>query len=331
MKRTVFVLLLVLTAGLLCACVTNGQIQHYNAGVAAYEANDLVTAKHEFLQAGSYGNTRSYLSAIAEYESIYLTALESFEARDYDEARRVFASIPEYGNASEFVAYIDRLAELYAEGTAAFGREDYVTARDRFYRSSGYSDADEQVSRIDRFEDNYRIAMGFYSEGNYMESLEAFRKIGVSYRDTDEKIASILELFRKRGIDPEELLTFFAESCAVDEEPITVVSADIGESSFVARASNGLMIMGNTDAEGYITSVSFWIEASLRKALGEEGMDRLLAHCIDALAPGGDGFDAVLSGLGSYLDGSVGSGVFDLSFTRDNSGASVLTGTRRQG
>ncbi len=321
--------MLAVCAWALCACVTNGQIQHYNAGVAAYEANDLVSAKHEFLQAGGYGNSRSYLSAIAEYEGIYLSAVESLEAGDYDGARRVFASIPEYGNSNEFVAYIDRLAELYAEGAAAFEKEDYVTARDRFYRASGYEDASDKVSQIDRFEDNYRIAMGFYSEGNYLESLEAFRKIGVSYRDTDEKTASILELFRSLGIKPAELLTFFAENCAAEEPPITVDSASISDGGFTAYASNGLMIVGNTDQGGYITNVSFWIEPRLRKALGDEGMDRMLALCLISLAPGGDGLDTVLGSMDSYLDGSLDCGVFTLDYSRDPSGASVLTGTRR--
>ncbi|MBQ4341670.1 MAG: hypothetical protein II756_04080 [Clostridia bacterium] len=329
MKRAAFLLILAVCAWALCACVTNGQIQHYNAGVAAYEANDLVSAKHEFLQAGGYGNSRSYLSAIAEYESIYLSAVESFDAGDYDEARRVFASIPEYGNSSEFVAYIDRIAELYAEGEAAFEEEDYVTARDRFYRASGYADSSDRVSQIDRFEDNYRIAMGFYSEGNYLESLEAFRKIGVSYRDTDEKIASILELFRSFGIKPAELLTIFAENCAAEEPPITLASSSIGDGAFTAYASNGLMIVGNSDDAGYITNVSFWIEPGLRKALGDDGMDRMLGLCIVSMAPGGDDIDTVLGKLGSFLDGSLDSGVFCITYSRDRSGASVLTGTRR--
>ena len=333
MKKLLPLLALLLAALtlLFSGCVTNEQIQHYNAGVAAYEAGEFEAAKAEFLRTGGYGNSRSYLSAIAEYERIYVEALGFFNERDYDEARRIFDSVSEYENASEYVAYIDGLAALYEEGVAAFEAEDHVTALDCFVRAQGYSDSLDYVTRIERLEDNYQIAMGFYREGNYLESLEAFLRIGVSYKDSEEKMASIYELFSRRSVAPRTLLELFAKSCAAEGEERSIVSAEIGDASFVARTSDGMMIIGNTGEDGLITTVSFWVGKELQKELGEEGLDTLWAHCIHSLTVSETPFEEVTEKLPLYLNGSEHYGEHTISLHRDASGAYVLTADHTPG
>ena len=252
MKKTMLLLAFALIFASLLGCVTNEQIQNYNAGVKAYEEGSIELAKKYFEGAKGYANARSYLNSIAVYENIYVEALGYFDARDYQAARNGFASIPAYENASEYIDYIDRLEKRYNEGLEAFEQQDYVTARMRFIQAQGYEDSADYAKRISRFEDSYQIAMGFYREGNYIDALEAFDRIGVSYKDSEEKIASIYDLFSRRSVAPRKLLELFTASCAAEDEPVKIVSADINEGSFAARMDNGLMIIGNTGADGNI-------------------------------------------------------------------------------
>lgn len=325
MKKAFVLLALLLGLAALCGCVTNEQIQNYNAGVEAYNAGSMELAKACFERAKGYANSRSYLSSIAEYERIYVEALEAFEARDYASAKNSFGSISMYENAAEYVAYIDRLEQRYNEGLKAFEEQDYVTARMRFIQAQGYEDSAEYAKRISKFEDSYQIAMAFFNEGNYLEALEAFGKIGTGYKDTLEKIDSIYELYSKKSVAPRTLLELFTASCASENEPVKVISADINEGSFAARTDIGLIIMGNTGADGLIETVSFWAPKELQKERGLEGMDRLYAHCIRSLTVSDNTFDEIYSKLAGYLDGAAAYGDHSILLTSDSSGATVLT------
>lgn len=325
MKKLSLLLAVTLLFAFMCGCVSNEQIQNYNAGVKAYDEGSVELAKAYFEAAGDYANSRSYLNSIAEYERIYVEALGFFEARDYAAAKNSFASIPRYENAPEYVAYIERLEKRYNEGIAAFEAEDYVTARMRFVQAQGYEDSAEYAKRISKFEDSYQIAMGFFNEGNYLEALEAFGKIGTGYKDTKQKIESIYELYGKKSVQPRTLLELLTASCASEEEPVKFVSADINEGSFAAATDDGLMIVGNTDAEGYIDTVSFWISPELKKKLGKEGEERLFAHCILSLTVSRNTFEEVYGDIESYLSGEKKYGEYSVSRRKDASGSIVLT------
>lgn len=330
MKRTIASLLAGLCALLvlpLCACVSGEQIKNYNEGVAAFEAKDYELAKALFLTAGGYANSPSYISAIEEYESIYLEAVSLFGQKQYSAARNSFDAISDFGNSAEYVAFIDRLSARYAEGMEAFERQDYVTALGRFTQALGYEDSDSYVKRISNFESNYQLAMGFYMEGNYEAALATFRKIGVPYKDSEEKIASIYELFERKGITASVFRTLFNESCEAEGEDLRLPVADVNETGFAWRTTNGMLVVGNIDEEGYIRTVSFWVERSLRKDLGEEGVDRLFAHCIHALTSDEATYSDILAELDLYLEGSLGRGGFGLLLEKDASGATVLTAT----
>lgn len=329
MKRTLAIILIVLAAAACLSCVTNSQLASYNAGVAAYEAHDYALAKGYFNMAEGYGNSGSYLSAIAEFERIYLEAVDLFEARDYEGAKNDFAAIADFENSAEFIALIERLYTRYDEGIAAFEAEDYPLAKMRFTQSMGVKDADEYVTRISRLEDSYRIAMGYFDEGNYPEAVEAFRKIGANYRDTEERIAELETLIMLRGVTPAQLMTLYFEGSNKAGDTVTLTSADIKERGFSATTSDEMLMTGNTDEEGFITSVSFWIADAKAKELGEEKLGRIFAHLIRALGANVEEFDTVFEELEACLAGEAQVGGYRYSLRHDSSGFKVLSGERQ--
>lgn len=325
MKRISFLLLAVLAAALLCGCVSGAQMQNYNNGVAAFERREFGSAKVCFEAAGDYANSRSYLSAIEEYERIYTEALASFNARDYYSARSGFASIEEFGNAKGFVEFIDRLAARYEEGLALFNAQDYVAANGRFIQAMGYADSADLIERIGKFEDTYQLAMSFYMEGKYDSALAMFERLGAPYKDSEEKIASIYDHFAKKGITASIFRTLFNSSCEAEGEDYSLPITESGDTGFAWRTTNGLLIVGNTDSEGYIETISFWAERSLQKELGEEGERRIFAHCIHALTSDETAYSEILSDLDPFLEGARSHGGFTLKLDEDASGAVVLT------
>ena len=320
-----FLICLLLLACVFCGCVSGAQIQNYNNGVAAFERREFGSAKVCFEAAGDYANSRSYLSAIEEYERIYTEALAAFESRDYYSARSAFSSITEFGNAGEFVAFIDRLQAKYEEGKTAFEAGDYVKANGLFIQAMGYADSEELIERISKFEDTYQLAMSFYMEGKYDSALAMFEKLGAPYKDSEEKIASIYELFSRKGITSQIFRTLFNASCESEGEQYSLPITAAGDTGFAWRTTNGLLIVGNTDTEGYIETISFWAEKSLQKELGEEGERRLFAHCIHALTSDDTTYAEILADLDSFLEGAREHGGFSLMLDEDASGAVVLT------
>lgn len=314
----------VLCALLFCSCVTNGEIAAYNAGVEAYNAKDFARAKQCFIAANDYGNSKSYLNAIAEFERIYLEALSFFDARDYEAAKNSFKAIADFENASEYVDFISRLEQRYDEGLAAYESEDYVLAKERFVQSMGYKDANEYVSRIDRFEDSYQIALGYAEEGNYPQAIEAFRRIGVNYRDSEQKIEELLALIRSKGVTAVQLLTFYFESSSKAGDNVSITTTDINDAAFTATTSDEILITGDIDREGYITAVSFWLPDKKAKELGEDKVERIFAHMIRALGANEAEFDGVLESLTGYLEGQTESGGYWFSTREDGSGFKVL-------
>ena len=71
-------------------------------------------------------------------------------------------------------------------------------------------------------------------------------------------------------------------------------------------------------------------------ALGVDGigarkeLDRVLAHCICALAVEGPSFDEVLGALSLYYEGARSYGAYSLLLEEDDSGALVLTAQRKR-
>lgn len=317
--------LLAALLGACAGCVTNAQLKNYNAGVKAYEANDFETAKAYFQAAEGYGNAPSYISAIEEYERIYKDALSLFNAHDYPAARNSFSAISQFGNAAEYVDFIDRLENRYNEGLEAFEKEDYVTAHQRFIQAMGYADSDAYVTRIAGLENSYQLALGFIAEGSYIKAMQELEKIGVDYKDTAELMDRVYALIRQKGVTASIYRDLFNESFEKTGEVVSIDYAEVNDLSFVWRASNGLIIMGNTDYEGYVQSISFWIERKLLKELGSEGTDRMFAHCVDSLANGEASFDEILADIDLYYEGSRSCGGYGFLLDEDGSGAEVLT------
>ena len=329
MKRTAVILLVLIALAAFGGCVSGSEIKNYNAGVAAYEAHDFLTAKAYFTAANGYGNSPSYLSAIAEYERLYLDALAKFDARDYDGARAGFSAISEFGNSAEYAAFIDSLAARYNEGMTAFKAEDYPLAYERFVQSMGFKDADEYAERIKKLEINYLTAMEYYENGDLLAALEAFERIGVNYRDTNAKIAELTALIGENGVIMKHLLSRFTESCDGTNEALTVTVSEMTKAGFVARASNGLLITGGTDEDGYIRQLSFRQDKDLLRMLGEEGSIRLFAHCIHALADDGETFDDILNDIDLYFEGSRTIGGFRIMLDEDGFGGETLTAAKK--
>ena len=323
--RRALIILLALTVALSCACVTNAEMKSYNAGVAAYEAKDYASAKGYFLAANGYGNSKSYLSAIDEFERIYLEAVAFVDSREYAAAKNSFSAIEDFGNSKDFIAYIDRLEARYNEGLAAYEAEDYPLAKERFVQSQGWLDANDYVNRIDRFEDSYVIAQSYVSEGNYTEAIEAFRRIGANYRDSAEMIEYLHELIRSRGLTPVQLIKFYFESSNKAGDTVSISSTDINDTGFAATTSDELLMTGNTNEGGYITSVSFWLSKAKAKELGDEGVNRLFAHVIRALGSNEEELDSILEGMEGYLSGELISGAYRFSVRNDPSGFKVLS------
>ena len=329
MKKVIALILAAAALAVLSGCVSGTEIKCYNAGVAAYEACDFESAKALFTAANGYGNSPSYLSAIAEYERLYMDALEKFDARDYDGARLGFSAISEFGNAAEYVSFIDSLIARYGEGQAAFKAEDYPLAHERFYQSLGYRDADEYVAKIKKLEINYISAMEYYERGDLLSALEAFERIGANYRDTNERIAELTERIGENGLIMKQLLSRFTQSCDETGEPLTVTVSEMTAAGFVARASNGLLITGGTDETGYVRELSFRQDRELLNMLGEEGSIRLFAHCVHALADGGETYDEILSDIDLYFEGARAIGGFRIMLDEDGFGGETLTAARK--
>lgn len=329
MKRALALLLALIALASLSGCVSGREIKNYNAGVAAYEAHDFLTAKAYFTAANGYGNSPSYLSAIAEYERLYSDALAKFDQKDYEGARKGFSAISEFGNSAEYTAFIDSLAARYNEGMTAFKAEDYPLAYERFIQSMGYKDANEYAERIKKLEINYLTAMEYYLSGDLLAALEAFERIGVNYRDTNAKIAELTAIIGENGVIMKQLLSRFTESCEDTAEPLTVTVSEMTAAGFVARASNGLLITGGTDEDGFVRQLSFRQDKELLRMLGEEGSIRLFAHCIHALARDGETFDDILNDIDLYFEGARDCGGFRIMLDEDGFGAEVLTATKR--
>ena len=329
MKKTALLLAIIFALAICASCVTNSELASYNAGVRAYDEHNYALAKAYFTAAEGYGNSGSYLSAIAEFERIYLEAVAFVESRDYEAARNDFAAIEDFENSGEFIAFIDRLYARYDEGTAAFESEDYPLAKMRFIQSMGVRDADEYVKRISKLEDAYRTARGYYEEGNYPEALEACRKIGANYKDTNDMIAELERLIMLRGVTPAQLMELYFTGSNKAGDTVTLASADITENGFAATTSDEVLMTGNTDKEGFITSVSFWVSDKKAKELGADRLQRIYAHLMRALGANAEEFDSVLERAEELISGSGRCGGYVFSTRHDPSGFMVLTAERK--
>ena len=329
MKKLTLILTALLALVLLTGCVSGAAIGHYNDGVKAYEAHDFIAAKEHFEKAAGYGNSRSYLSAIAEYERIYGEALGFFKERDYAAAANSFSAIKEFGTSAEYLAFMQRLEQRYNEGRAAYDAGDYVLANERFTQALGWADSEDYIAELGDYEEAYRAALNSYYEGNYVRALEAFKSIGVPYRDSEERIANIYRYMTRSGSTPEIFRILFNESCEAEGEDYSLPTAEVTDNGFAWRTTNGLIIMGNTDAYGSITEMSFWVDEALWSELGEEDVSRLYAHCICALAVEGAGLDEVIADIDLYYEGSRGYGAYSLLLDEDDSGSLVLSAVRR--
>ena len=327
MKKLAVIIATVLAAAALCGCVSGAQISNYNAGVSAYEAHDFETAKAHFERAGGYGNSKSYLAAIEEYERIYSEAVGYLEAHDYDSARHSFEAIREFGNSGDYLDFIQRLETRYNEGVEAFEAQDFLLANERFTQAQGYADSGRYLATLKAYEDAYRAALGFYYEGNYVRALEAFEGIGVPYRDSKERIESIYAYVTQNGMIPGIYRELFNAGCEAAGDDVSIPLTETTEGGFAWRTTNGLIIMGDTDGRGRITSMSFLMERALMNELGEDGCLSLYAHCIDALYKDGEGYDAILADIFSYLEGAKVYGRYSLLLEETDSGDEMLTAT----
>ena len=157
------------------------------------------------------------------------------------------------------------------------------------------------------------------------EYLELFEMTDGKYRDSAERIERLYELIAKQGIIPRMYAEFFNRSFALANEDVTITPSGDTSGSFAWKASNGLIVMGSTDTEGYITSISFWMDRELLKTLDEEGSTRLFAHCIQALNINSDSLDSIMENMDYYFEGSLTYCGFSFLLDEDASGAEVLT------
>ncbi|MBO4848554.1 MAG: hypothetical protein J5586_05325 [Clostridia bacterium] len=328
MKRAVLIIIAAAMALMLAGCVTNEQMRAYDQGVAAFERGDLEAAKVFFITADGYANSKSYLNSILEHERIYLEAMAFFDAHDYPAARHSLSSISSFANASEYIALIDRLEERYNEGLKAYEAKDYVLAKERFVQAQGYADSDSYVLGIEKFEDTYEIAMGYLREGNYLEALSSFERIGASYRDTDERIAELRAMFAARGVTAKQFLSLYVKSTADAGGNVAIVASDINQNAFAATTSDELLITGDTDDDGYILSVSFWLPKQKIKELGKTASNLIFVHCIRSLSVDAPDYTEIYADLDSYLAGSEACGVYSFSVDEENAGFRVLTAQR---
>ncbi|MCR5808426.1 MAG: hypothetical protein K6G56_02575 [Clostridiales bacterium] len=329
MKKIAVLLVLLMIMPLL-GCVTNAQIKNYNAGVAAFDAGSMEEARRYFEAAGSYGNSKSYLSAITEYESIYLDALRLFDAHDYPAARNSFSAITSFENAQEYIDLIDRLEIRYNEGMEAYKQLDYPLAKQRFVQAMGYSDAADYVTAISRLEDNYHLAMSFLAEDSPLEALRALLKIGTAYRDTLERIDELYAFFDNNGLTAKEYIALYIESHTASGESAAVPSLDLGETGFAARTSDEVLITGNTGKDGRIRNVSFWLPDSAAEEMGEKKTALVFAHCLHAFTVNRVKFKDFYDEIDAYMNGEKGYADYTFSMRHDASGFKVLTAVRNE-
>ncbi len=317
--------LLCAAALLLCGCAADEREPIYNAGVAAYEANDFETAYAYFVAADGYANSQEYLDAIEEYEQLYLTAVEEFNERRYEDSRNTFSAVSEFGNSQEFIDFIDDLKSLYEEGLHLYNEGDYIAARERFVQSCGYGSADAYIASIDKMEEFYQSAFDMFNQGRYAEAIELFEAIGVNYRGSYDMTSYLYGLLETQSILLSDYMEAYIESNAEAGIAMQYLLTDINEAGFMLSDSNDVMFMGNTDERGFITQISFWISTSLAEEAGDDGVHAILAHCIRALNIDMLSHGDTVSGMEEYMAGSATYGNFRFELTYDDAGFVILT------
>ena len=329
MKKTIVISLALAALMLFTACVSGENIRNYNSGVEAYTAGDIIAAKDYFLAAGGYGNSKSYLSAIAEYERIYAEAVAMFDAHDYDAAENSFRSIEVYSDSAERVRAIEGFRTAYESALEAYENEDYVKAGELFAAASGYKDADDHARKIAVYERNYQAAVKSFEEGDYLDALNAFERIGVPYRDSEERIAELYRLFSEKGVTAKLFIKLYLKSSADEDYTVTVPTADVSGAAFAFRTSDDMLVTGSADDEGFITSISFWIEKEEAEKLGRERVRNIFAHCVHAMSAEETDFAEVESRLDRIFAGKENCGRYSFSLTKNASGVQVLTAERK--
>ena len=295
---------------------------YYDLGVEAYNNKDFYTAREYFREAESYGNSKDYLEAIEEYERIYLEGVSKLESRDYDGARACFEAVKDFSNSAQQLEYIDGLKLFYQDALRCYSEEDYVLARERFSQSMGYSRADEYIASIDAMEEIYQKALLLYHEQNYRAAIAELESIGVNYRDTYDLISTIYGELEHAGVKITDYLAAYLKSH--QDEPVEFLVTDINEIGFMVTDTAGLLFTGNTDEYGIIQSVSFWVDEKIVAQHGRDYVDRLLAHCIHALAIDLMGYQDVLDNMEEYTEGRATCGNFAFDLDYEDNGYAVL-------
>lgn len=329
MKKAALILLAAVAAALMTACVSGEQIRNYNLGVEAYNAGDIVGAKTYFSAAGGYGNSKSYLAAIRAYEDIYAQAGLLFDAHEYDEAQNCYDSIKEYADSAERSALIDSYRENREKALDAYEKGDYPEAGELFAAACGYGDSDEYVRRISVWQRDYDIALQELQNGFYSDALSAFERIEVPFRDSEEQLDSLYRLFARKGVTAKLFIRLFSQSCENEEPPVTIPTADVSGSEFTFSASNGMLVTGSADDNGFVSSISFWIDRDTASAMGRDGVKRAFAHCIHALSMEAPAYAEILKDLDDYTVGSRARGIYTFTYTKNAAGVEMLTAERK--
>lgn len=300
--------------------------EFYDRGVEAYEAHDFYTARDLFLTADGYANSQDYLDAIDEYERIYLIGVQQLEDKEYDKARSSFEAVRVFANAEEYIAFIDEIKAFYEEGLRLYSEQDFVGAKENFERSAGYGSSERYIASIDDMEEKYQFAMMLYNENKLEAAIKAFEAIGANYKDTYDIISAIYGELEHGGILITDYLAAYLKSHEDEGDPVEFVLTDINETGFMITDSQGLLIIGNTNEQGIVTDVSFWVGEELAATLTKEQINAMLTHGIRALDIEMMSCADILANFDEYANGKATYGNFTFELRYDDSGYAVLTG-----
>ncbi len=329
LKRALAALLAFCTALLVFAgCTQDPEKErakaYYDLAVEAYNNKDLLTAREYFIAADGYGNSKTFIEAIDEYERIYLEAVQQLEAKDYDAAKASFEAVRDYSNAEDYLVYINDLKAFYEDGLRLYSEEDFELSRERFVQSCDYGRAAEYIASIDAMESRYQDAMRLYREQHYNAAIAAFEAIGANYKDTYDMISVCYGELEHAGVSITDYLTAYLKSNGDENEQVSFVMTDVNETGFMVSDTKGMLFTGSTDVYGIVQSIAFWVDDNIVVEKGRAYVDRLLAHCIRALDIEMMSYSDVLANIAEYTDGKATYGNFSFELSYEDSGHAVL-------
>lgn len=285
-------------AGAGFGCSSVGDMNNYLKAVEHYESGDFENARRYFSLANGYEKSDEYLSAIAEYERLYIEAVGLMQERQYEEAQSIFDSIPDYMNSREQSEYISGLKANYETGIEKYEAMDYDAALGCFISAAGYASSDSYIENIENMSKLYDEAVRFARANMYGEAISMLRKINTDYRGA---YALIDELYSKLSAQPvtlHEYAAAYEKSWSLSGREADVVISNRAANAFTITDGD-ILITGICDESGAIVELAMLLPAEYTR----EEADEAAAHFIHAVNPGYMDCAEVAAAIDDYLEG----------------------------